>query len=354
MTLELSKRLLIEHVNLPKNAVWFHTASVGEFNSTKFIIDFVSQKYPVFITYFSPRAREFFSKINYSSMPIPLDMPILWDKFLNTYHPICLINTEKEFWPFLLKAKIPKLLLNGRAPKNRLEKYFLGFFDMILAKDEESFKLLKEINKNTFLCGNLKLTSIAIDCNHQKDSIVIGSTHEKEEEMLIPLIKWVLSNTDYKVVIAPRHISRSQEVLKLLEKNGIKAVLKTKKEDRVVILDTIGELKEYYKRAIVSIVGGSFVEGYGGHNIVEPVSFCSYSLYGGYIDKIKDVADVLEKMGIGFRVNSKNILDIIKLCLQDPLSADKLTKFIHYTSDIKDCYLKNVENFVLQYKNPKN
>ncbi|GAB6077667.1 3-deoxy-D-manno-octulosonic acid transferase [Hydrogenobaculum acidophilum] len=348
MILELSKRLLIEHVNLPKNAVWFHTASIGEFNSIKFIIDFVSQKYPVFITYFSPRAKEFFEKIDYPSIPIPVDMPLLWNKFITTHSPRCLINVEKEFWPFLLKTKIPKALLNGRAPKNRLEEYLLGFFDMIVAKDEESFRLLKEINKNTFLCGNLKF-SIDLQCdNLEKDSIVIGSTHEKEEELLLPTIKWILSNTDYKVIIAPRHISRSQEVLRLLEKEKIKASLKSQKEDRVIVLDTIGELKHYYKRATVSIVGGSFVEGYGGHNIVEPVSFCSYVLYGPYIDKIEDVASILESVGVGFRVRQSNILEMLKYCLESPFNSDKLLELSTYKRKLKSCYLELVENFVLR------
>jgi hypothetical protein len=59
-------------------------------------------------------------------------------------------------------------------------------------------------------------------------------------------------------------------------------------------------------------------------------------------------------MGIGFRVDKKNVLDTVKLCLQNPLSIDKLTKFIDYTDSIKACYLKNVEAFVLQHQNLKN
>lgn len=346
MTLELSKRLLIENVNLPKNAIWFHTASVGEFNSVKFIIEHVSSKFPVFITYFSPRAKEFFMKTDYPSMPIPLDIPLLWSKFIRIHKPQCLINVEKEFWPFLLKTKIPKLLLNGRMPKNRLEKYLLEFFDMIIAKDEESFRLLKEINKNSFLCGNLKLASMSIDCKHKKDSVVIGSTHEKEEEIFIPLIKWILSNTDYNIIIAPRHVSRSQQVLKLLEKHSIKATLKTAKEDRVMILDTIGELKDYYKRAIVSIVGGSFVEGYGGHNILEPVSFCSYVLYGPYIDKIKDVANILEYLGFGFKTN--DVLTLFKKLLESPLDVNKLDFLKAYITKTKECYIEHVEEFIFK------
>ncbi|MGC8677207.1 MAG: 3-deoxy-D-manno-octulosonic acid transferase [Hydrogenobaculum sp.] len=355
MTLELSKRLLIENINLPKNAVWFHTASVGEFNSVKFIIEHVRSKFPVFITYFSPRAKNFFSNLNYPTFPLPLDFPIIWNKFIANVKPCCLISVEKEFWPFLIKSNIPKMLLNARAPKNILERFLMRIFDKILTKDENSFELLKAINKNIVLCGNLKLC-IDVKCDYmQKDSVVIGSTHEKEEELLLNTIKWIIRYTYYNVILAPRHVGRASEVLKFLKQNDIDACLKTqKKQSRVIVLDTLGELKEYYKRAVVSIVGGSFVEGYGGHNIVEPIGFCSYSLYGEYIDKIKDVADILEKMGIGFRVDSKNILNIIKLCLQEPLGADKLTKFIHYTSDIKDCYLKHVENFILQYKNPKN
>ncbi|MFP3253751.1 MAG: glycosyltransferase N-terminal domain-containing protein [Hydrogenobaculum sp.] len=355
MTLELSKRLLIEDVNLPKNAVWFHAASIGEFNSVKFIIEYISSKFPVFITYFSPRAKRFFLNLDYPTLPLPLDLPIIWNKFIANAKPCCLITVEKEFWPFLIKSDIPKMLLNARAPKNMLERFLIRFFDKILPKDENSFELLSAINKNMVLCGNLKLC-IDVNCEPiKKDSIVIGSTHEKEEEILLDAVKWIIKSTDYNVILAPRHIDRASEVLKLLRQNSIDAYLKTqKKYSRVVVLDTLGELKEYYKRAIVSIVGGSFVKGYGGHNIVEPVGFCSYSIYGEHVDKIKDVATILEKMGIGFRVEKKSVLDTVKLCLQNPLSIDKLTKFIDYTNSIKACYLKNVEAFVLQHQNLKN
>ena len=353
MALELSKRLLIEDVDVPKNAVWFHTASVGEFNSIRFLIDHISRKFPVFITYFSPRSYHFFKSLHYKAFPLPLDLPFIWDKFLKQKNPCCLINVEKEFWPFLLKAKIPKAILNARKPKNALERYLLRFFDMIIAKDEPGFELLKDINKNTFLCGNLKL-SIDLNCeNLEKDSVVIGSTHEKEEELLIDLVRWLLENTGYNVILAPRHINRAYDVLGLLRKYGIDAHLKTEDTpSRVIVLDTLGELKEYYKRATVSIVGGSFVKGYGGHNIVEPVNVCSYVLYGPYIEKISDVAEILEKAGVGLRVHASNIVDAVKYTLEHPLSVDKLLSLSSYSKDVRSCYIELVEKFVLEQRRP--
>ncbi len=351
MILELSKRLLIDGIDLPENAVWFHTASVGEFNGIRFIIDYISSKFPVFITYFSPRSSNFFKNLDYKAFPLPLDLPFIWDKFLANVKPCCLINVEKEFWPFLIKAKIPKLLLNARAPKNSLERYLLRFFDLIVAKDEDSFRLLKEINKDTILCGNLKFF-IDLDCDGiKKDSIVIGSTHEGEENILIKAIRWVYENTSYNIIIAPRHLKRVYEVLELLRKNNIEASLKTEnKSSRVMVLNTLGELKEYYKRAIVSIVGGSFVKGYGGHNIVEPVNACSYVLYGPYIDKIEDIAKILEKAGAGFRVDESNLLKVLISCLEKPLDSHKLLELISYSKMVKSCYKETVESFILECK----
>jgi 3-deoxy-D-manno-octulosonic-acid transferase len=347
LSLELSKRLLLKSLDqIPKNAVWFHTASIGEFVSSRFIIDHISSKYPVFITYFSPRSKDFFSKINYPSMPLPLDLPFLWDKLIKTTKPHCLINVEKEFWPFLIRTNIPKMLINARTPKNAFEKLMISYFDSILAKDEKSFRLLKALNKNTIMCGNLKL-SLDVGYYEQKDSIVVGSTHPQEEQVLIDTIKWILNSTNYRIFLAPRHIKRVKEVSELLRKNNIDFRLRTEKEEaRVVVLDTMGELKNFYKKALVSIVGGSFVKGYGGHNIVEPVSVGSYVLYGVYVEKIEDIANVLETMGLGFRVNKENIIDTLKSCLENPLDDKRLLDLKTYIESIKNCYLSHVEQFV--------
>ncbi len=238
------------------------------------------------------------------------------------------------------------MLLNARSPKNPIERYFIGHFDRIISKDEKSFKDISSFHKDTFLCGNLKLSSTYIDCQDKKDTIVIGSTHEKEEQILMPVIKWILSNTDYKIVIAPRHISRSKEVLKLLEKENIKVSLKSQKEDRVIVLDTIGELKEYYKRALISIVGGSFVRGYGGHNILEPIGFCSYVVYGKYIHKIEDIASILESLELGFKA-SNNVLEIFKKLLEKPLDRTNLKTLESYIYTTKNCYIEHVEKFII-------
>lgn len=343
--LDIQSRLYIKKPNIPKNALWFHVASVGEFNSVKFIIDYISKSQNIFITYFSPRAKTFFENQNYMAFPIPLDMPFIWDKFIRDYTPKAIIFTEKEFWPFLLNTNLKKILLNARTPKNILEKTLIKKFDKIIAKDEISYNVIKSLNQNTIMCGNLKL-SIDISCQKPKNYISIGSTHEKEEELLISPIRWILENTDYNIVLAPRHISRSHEVLKLLKSNHIDAFLKSQKPDaRIIILDTLGELKEYYKKSIVSIVGGSFVKGYGGHNIAEPISFCSYAIYGHYIEKIEDIANIFEKLSVGFRVNQDSIIPILENILTKAYNESTFNSLKEYADSIRHCYIKNLDGF---------
>ncbi len=343
---DIQKRLFLQKSNIPKNAIWFHVASVGEFNSIKFLIDYISKYHDVFITYFSPRAKAFFEHQNYKALPIPLDLPFIWDKFLKEYSPKVIIFTEKEFWPFLLNTNIKKILLNARTPKNSLEKFFIKKFDKIIAKDDLSFNILKALNQNTILCGNIKLC-IDIDCPNKKEYITIGSTHPKEEEIFIEPIKWILEQADYKIVLAPRHIDRANEVLKLLTSKNIEASLKSQNNgSRVMVLDTLGELKEYYKKSILSIVGGSFVKGYGGHNIAEPISFCSYAIYGPHIEKVEDIANVFEKMSVGFRVNAQNLINIIKDILSKSYEEEAFTSLQSYAHSIKNCYIKNIEVFL--------
>lgn len=347
--LELSKRFLLKNQNIPQNAIWFHVASVGEFNSIRFLVDYISSKYPVFITYFSPRAKIFFDKLSYCAFPMPLDFPVFWKKFFDLFRPCCLIMIEKEFWPFLINSNIPKILLNARMPKSIFDKYFIKRFDMIIAKDQEAFESIRSINKHTINCGNIKLC-FEISCEGKKDSIVIGSTHQKEEELLLDTVKWIKTNTNFNIIIAPRHIDRAKEVYELLLSHNMEAFLKTKnKHAKLLILDTIGELNDYYKRAFISIVGGSFVEGYGGHNIAEPVAYCSYVIYGDFINKITDMANLFEHFEIGFRSRPDNTIDTIKYLISKPFKREKFESLKSHLSNIKMCYIRYVEDFIKSY-----
>lgn len=356
MLSSLKKRLLLEPIDFNlKNPIWFHVASIGEFNSAKFIIDFFSKKKDVLVTYFSFRkATEFFFKdqVSYRTWPIPFDFPFLVEKWYKSVEPSFSIFVEKELWPFLIKKNnSKKAIINAFAPKNFIEKSLISQFDLVLAKNKEAFDRIKVLNKKSFLCGNLKIASFNfVENNTSQNIITAGSTHEKEETIIIESFKKLKNKVpNLKLIIAPRHVERSKDILKKIIGYGFKASLFSSNEDsEIVVLDSIGKLKEFYKISKIAIVGGSFVDGIGGHNIIEPLSFGKPVLVGPYIKKIKDIVDIFADKGIVFIADSVNTLyeKALKIIKEDKIKKENFEDLNNLAKNIRECYLNKLEEFI--------
>lgn len=110
-----------------------------------------------------------------------------------------------------------------------------------------------------------------------KDKVlVVGSTHDDEEEQFIDIYQELKEEfKDLLMILAPRHIERIPEIEEKYQKAGINTIRRTeiekRKEESVILLDTIGELGKIYSLADLVFVGGSLVE-FGGHNILEPAA----------------------------------------------------------------------------------
>ncbi|MEW6103589.1 MAG: 3-deoxy-D-manno-octulosonic acid transferase, partial [bacterium] len=115
---------------------------------------------------------------------------------------------------------------------------------------------------------------------------------------------------------APRHIERASVILKdegLIRRSSASYIPSCS----IVLLDTIGELRSFYKKASLVFVGGSLFP-YGCHNLIEPAILGKPVLFGRYTDNFKDCANSLKKDGGGFEVSSSSIFSQIAFLLENP------------------------------------
>ena len=354
MDLCLRKRLLIEEPDLLflEDPLWFHCASVGEFNTVLPLIKEFKRSHKVVLTYFSPRAKEYLERKKefYDLLfPLPVDVPFIVKKFERIVKPKALIIMERELWFALLKfTKAKKILLNAYSKGGIRESLLIKEFDLVIARTErDRERFIEEGARKVVTCGNLKLVQETKDI-HPPDLpeghkiIVAGSTREGEEEVILKAFIALRKEFPLKLIIAPRHIRRSDEVVSLAKAMGLNAS-KRSAEGRgweVLVLDTLGELKGFYSKADVAIVGGTIAR-IGGHNLLEPAILGKPVIFGPNTWKVKDLEEILVEKGYGFRVEGpEDMVRVIRKLISEGFSpVESLEEF---SRRVKECYMKNL------------
>lgn len=353
--LDLSKRFLLEEprVNLTKPALWVHCASVGEFNTVRPLLEELRKDFSVVLTYFSPRAKDYLEKrkdmVDFL-FPLPADLPFLVKRFERAIKPKALLVVERELWISLIKATYcKKILLNAYAKGSFLERLLVEEYDLILARTHEDKRVFESLGaRRVEVCGNLKLVGWEgppppVNLPKGFKYLVAGSTHRGEEEIILDAFEFLKrEKEDLRLVIAPRHISRAEEVRNLVRKRDMKVSLRTEEgEDwEVLVVNTLGELRGFYCEGDIAFVGGTFVP-VGGHNLLEP-AFCSKPvLFGPHTRKVEDIKEILLRFGYGFPVGSpwelyRTAKDLLEKGFK-PLGDLK-----ELSLKVKDCYLRSL------------
>jgi 3-deoxy-D-manno-octulosonic-acid transferase len=138
-----------------------------------------------------------------------------------------------------------------------------------------------------------------------------GSTHQGEDEIVLDTYRKLKANhNDLKLIIAPRHLTRVQEVKILVENQGFSYDVRSNNRDSmagidVLILDTLGELGKMYEFSDLSFIGGSFNKT-GGHNPLESIIFNIPVISGPSIHNFKDIYSIIKNANAGFVVEDKN------------------------------------------------
>ena len=318
-------------VDNQKSLIWFHCASLGEFDQGLPLMNKFKSENPdvtLLVTFFSPSGMEFYEKRDHQvdiALYLPLDTPYNAKRFMNHFNPNITVFVKYEFWiNYLLEAKksgsklycISALFREDQAFFKWYGGYFrkgLKAFDHIYIQNEKSADLLSRLKVNRYtVSGDTRIDKVIDNKNNvQIDSVlenfagdeqvlVLGSSWPAGENHLLPYI----NKCDHKIIIAPHDISESH-IDQLLKGISVPCELYTnfnqKSEAKVLILDTIGQLSNAYSYATVAYVGGGFSGSL--HNILEPAVFGVPVLFGPKHDKYPE-ADAFIENGIGFEFTS--------------------------------------------------
>ena len=296
---------LEQKIKQSDKTIWFHAASLGEYEQGLPVIEAIKEKFPIHkivITFFSPSGYEVRKNNTVADVTVylPLDTKKNAQEFIKLVHPDLVFFIKYEYWPnYLAELKnqdIKTYLISGILRKNQLFfKWYGGFyrealntFTYFFVQNEGSKKLLQQLGKNNVsVSGDTRFDRVAtilekdnsLDFISQfKDNtttIVVGSSWPKDENLLIDYIN---SNAmKIKFIIAPHNI-KTEQIQQLRDRIGKKTVLFTEKEGKnladfdVFIIDTIGILTKVYSYADIAYVGGGFGNP-GVHNILEPATF---------------------------------------------------------------------------------
>jgi len=308
--------------------IWFHAASLGEFEQAIPIIEKIKESYTdykIVVTFFSPSGYEI--RKNYELADVicylPFDTKKRMKKFLNLAHPELAIIIKYEFWPNLLKElknqSIDTILVSGIfredqsffKPSGNWMRKALATFDHFFLQDESSQKLLESIDlKNTTVSGDTRFDRVVkiLEQDNTLDfieafkdnqyTVVAGSTWPEGEEFLV---NYLNQSEGEKFIIAP-HSMNEKNIQSLKDSITKKVVLFSEKEGKnlsefdVLIVDTIGLLTKVYSYADAVYVGGGYKTGL--HNTLEPATFGVPIVIGTEFNKFKEAVDLVELKGV--------------------------------------------------------
>jgi 3-deoxy-D-manno-octulosonic-acid transferase len=307
--------------------VWFHAASLGEFEQGRPLMERLRQTHPeykILLTFFSPSGYEM--RKNYPNADyvfyIPADTRRRVRQFLDVVKPEVVIFVKNEFWLTMLaelqRRNIRTYLASAIFRRNSI--FFNPFggilrkalhsFDTLFVQNEGSKALLAEIGiENVVVAGDTRfdrVVAIADEAERvevveefkgDKRLFVAGSTWGPDEEMLLSLIN---ENPDIKFVIAPHEMEESRIERLLREVKG-GAVRYTQLPDdfaekQVLVLDTIGLLSRVYGSAEWAYIGGGF--GAGIHSTLEAAVYGMPVAFGPKYRRFKEACDLIE-LGAG-------------------------------------------------------
>lgn len=327
--------------------ILIHAVSVGEINAVENFINKVLDNRDrnvskIFIstvtkTGYELAEKKFKNKVD-GIFCFPYDFYFSVKLFLKKLNLKKVIIAETEIWPNFVniakKMKIELYIINGRISPNSYCGYKkLGFFfsrilnkyTKILMQTKEDALRIVDIGANRNIVevmGNLKFDIIKILNKNEiynlksqfkiedKKMMISGSTHKGEDEIVINVYKKVKqSNSNFKMILAPRHPERYSEVINLLKKENIKFGKRSQnatfEKNDIILLDTMGELSKLYSICDFAFIGGSFVKT-GGHNPLEATLWDKPTISGPFYFNFKDVYNILKNKNSAFIVNNEN------------------------------------------------
>lgn len=376
--------ILQQKISPSDKTIWFHCASLGEFEQGVPIMEAVKKLKPdhkIVISFFSPSGFEIKKNTSLADAVVylPMDTPSNARKFISAIHPSLAFFVKYEFWPNYLfalqKNNIPTLLVSGVFRKNQLFfKPYGGFMRKALSKfehfflqEENSAKLLKGIGfENVTVSGDTRFDRVshqiemdntlrfAEDFKGYSLCIVCGSTWPEDEAVLLEYIN--ASRNHVKFILAPHKIE-ADKIEKFRAKITKKSILHSERGDvniseySVLIIDCIGLLSKLYSYADVAYVGGAMGKT-GLHNILEPATFGVPIVIGKNYDSFPEASNLRQLGGLFSIKNASECSEILNKLIQDKTFRTKTGMICgHYVNKNTGATKQLAEYIESKYKN---
>ncbi len=351
--IDLIEKIKNELIDKNEN-IWFHAASLGEYEIAVPIIKEIKGKYKcsIILTFFSEsgfKLKKRIKEIDYTFY-LPLDTKSNTKRFLDLINPKISIFIKSEIWPNYLreirKRDIKAYLLESRFKKN--DWYFKSPFKDFMMKSLKTYTkiftqdlqsenvLISSGIKEVTSSGSLKIERAVDQLNENNHNevikkykgnnicIVCGSTWETDEKILIKYIR-ESKNNNIKWIIAPHDVSKNNidRIIRKLESKFLiySKITKNNAHGNILIIDTIGDLKSIYNYSDLSYVGGGM--GLSGlHNILEACVYGTPVIIGKNYSGFIEAEDLVELGGI---VSVKNYNEF-KIAFENLINNKKKIK----------------------------
>lgn len=348
-------------------SLWIHAVSVGEVKAIEPLVEALTlNRDQLFISTITDTgqnlARNSF-KDRACVFYFPFDWKWICRLYLRRLSPTCVLLAETEIWPGFLSAAqsldIPVLLINGRISDHSFRRYrrirfFLrpllhriSLFCVQTRQDRDRIIELGAASSRVHQLGNLKydyqlaqspektqmLQVVQAALKPDPDDLlwICGSTREGEEQKLLEVFHSLSEEfPSLRLLLAPRHPHRVDEIARLLEARQISYLRRSELNaqqhapPKVLLLDTIGELAYLYQLADVVFVGGSLVPT-GGHNIIEVAYFSKPILFGPHMENFKEISKAFLESEAALQVHSgEELPGKISELLKNPATREAL------------------------------
>jgi 3-deoxy-D-manno-octulosonic-acid transferase len=340
--------------------VWFHCASLGEFEQGRPLIEAYRQQHPghkIVLTFFSPSGyeiRKSWPGADYVFY-LPLDTAANARAFLDAVQPTLAVFVKYEFWYYFLselhRRGVPTICVSaifrpGQVffkPWGGLFRRMLGCFTHIFTQNEASTQLLGQLGiTQVTTAGDTRFdTVVATAAAPAKDLpllrafgadgapvLVVGSSWPADVTMLTPALQ-ELAPTALRVIVAPHELHESglRQVEALLPGQVLRysqATPETAAAARILLIDSIGLLRELYRYGTLAYVGGAF--GKGLHNTLEAAVFGLPLLFGPNFGKFQEARDLVQLGGADSIKDAEELENALKFLVYNPAQRQPIVE----------------------------
>jgi len=351
---------IAQKINPAEKHIWFHFASLGEFEQGRPVLEKLKSRYPekkIVVTFFSPSGYEI--RKNYPLADVfylPVDTAKNARRFVNSINPEMAIFTKYEFWHFYFKELkdrgIPLYLISGIFRESQaFFKWYGGFYRNILksvtyffVQNEESLNLLKSIGlHHVTINGDTRFDRVYENAQSSKQlpliesfignspTLVCGSTWPEDEKILSVLPE---KYPNWKFIIAPHEIHESH--IETIEKQFSAGSLrfsvlsasdqKPNAAPQTLIVDNIGMLSALYQYGNIAYIGGGF--GAGIHNTLEAAAFGLPVIFGPKYDKFQEAKDLIALGAAKSISSSEELIDAFDSFIENKNAAALAKKYV--------------------------